>query len=101
MDFGLNYGWVCPVCGKANAPWVSQCTCKGKLLAPCEPTNGTGTTGNIPTQWTSMTQEDFQKAIQKYTTISDDYSTFTIYSNGETIKPKPDIGPADSTTALN
>lgn len=23
-----QYGWVCPLCGRANAPWMSQCTCK-------------------------------------------------------------------------
>ena len=23
-----QYGWVCPLCGRANAPWVSQCPCK-------------------------------------------------------------------------
>ena len=25
----INYGWVCPRCGRANAPWVSQCSCTG------------------------------------------------------------------------
>ena len=48
MDFDLNYGWVCPVCGKVNAPWASQCTCKGKLPAPYEPTCNTGTTSVSP-----------------------------------------------------
>ena len=23
-----NVGWVCPRCGKVNAPWVSQCSCE-------------------------------------------------------------------------
>ena len=22
-----QYGWVCPLCGRANAPWISQCNC--------------------------------------------------------------------------
>lgn len=22
-------GWVCPVCGRGNAPWNSTCSCKG------------------------------------------------------------------------
>ena len=23
-----QYGWVCPLCGRANAPWISQCPCQ-------------------------------------------------------------------------
>ena len=26
---GEPKGWVCPLCGRANAPWVSQCSCTG------------------------------------------------------------------------
>ena len=22
-----NYGWVCPLCGTVNAPWVQACHC--------------------------------------------------------------------------
>lgn len=22
-----QYGWICPVCGKGLAPWVSECPC--------------------------------------------------------------------------
>lgn len=25
-----QYGWVCPLCGRANAPWLSQCPCQPK-----------------------------------------------------------------------
>lgn len=40
-----QYGWVCPLCGRANAPWISQC--------PCMPT--TVWSGPIwsSTEWTS------------------------------------------------
>ena len=24
----VNYGWICPVCGRGNAPFVQTCPCK-------------------------------------------------------------------------
>lgn len=28
---GGSYDWVCPVCGRGNAPWNSCCPCKGNI----------------------------------------------------------------------
>ena len=33
QESSLKEGWICPRCGKVNAPWVPQCVC-----APKEPT---------------------------------------------------------------
>lgn len=24
----MNEGWICPRCGRVNAPWISFCICK-------------------------------------------------------------------------
>jgi hypothetical protein len=32
-----NEGWVCPLCGKVNAPWVPQCGCDAKKYEPVYP----------------------------------------------------------------
>ena len=28
----MSEGWVCPICGGVNAPWVARCPCEGKCL---------------------------------------------------------------------
>lgn len=37
-----RYGWICPVCGKGLAPWVSACSCRempvdNKITVSCTP----------------------------------------------------------------
>ena len=29
QDFGKKKGWICPVCGRGVAPWMSFCPCQG------------------------------------------------------------------------
>ena len=28
QDFGKQEGWICPVCGRGVAPWMSFCPCQ-------------------------------------------------------------------------
>jgi len=30
VQFGGNYGWICPVCKRVLAPFVSECPCHGQ-----------------------------------------------------------------------
>ena len=96
MEPIMTYGWVCPVCGKVNAPWTSQCTCKGKLPVPCEPTCNTGTSSVSPILTNSVTSKEFQKAIEDYLNVNSTYDPLVIDSSGKI--HKTDEGPSDSTT---
>lgn len=29
VQFAGNYGWICPVCKRVLAPFVSECLCHG------------------------------------------------------------------------
>lgn len=44
----IEYGWVCPKCGRANAPWVSFCPCNQNWDITW---TNKGTTGNKPEWW--------------------------------------------------
>ena len=63
-DYGYgNYGWICPKCGKVNAPHRDFCDCSGRGYYPnivyC---NGTGNTDLAPTITTSSnTAKEKQK----------------------------------------
>ena len=96
MEPIMTYGWVCPVCGKVNAPWASQCTCNGKLPAPYGPTCNTGTSSVSPILTNSVTPEEHQKVIEDYLNINSTYDPWIIDSSGKI--HKTDDGPSDSTT---
>ena len=94
MEPIMTYGWVCPVCGKVNAPWASQCTCKGKLPVFYGPTCNTGTPSVSPILDNSVTPEEFQKVTEDYSNINSTYGP-VIDSSGKI--HKTDDGPSDST----
>ena len=38
IDIGIvgePKGWICPRCGRANAPWVATCQCWGSTITWC------------------------------------------------------------------
>ena len=41
----MSVGWICPKCGRALAPWISECPCY--LEKEVIPTNSTDTWGNV------------------------------------------------------
>ena len=32
VDTYGQQGWICPRCGRVNAPWVMQCPCKSEVI---------------------------------------------------------------------
>ena len=88
MESIMTYGWVCPVCGKVNAPWASQCTCKGKLPVSYEPT-----CSHLLSDF--VTPKEYQKAIEDYSNINSTYDPWVIDSSGKIHKTND--GPSDST----
>lgn len=44
----INQGWLCPRCGRINAPWLPNCSCSGK---PMEITCGDYT--HYPAEWST------------------------------------------------
>lgn len=60
-----NYGWVCPLCKRVNAPWVSQCPCCDdgsypKVIGPCIPYTPDTSKGwwEEPPKWTCVVVSD-------------------------------------------
>ena len=57
QDFDKKEGWICPVCGRGVAPWMSFCPCQGDWKI----TYGTGTEGDIDLS----EYQDMRGSIQK------------------------------------
>ena len=96
MEPIMTYGWVCPVCGKVNAPWASQCTCKGKLPVPCEPTCNTGAPSFSHLLSDFVTPKEYQKAIEDSLNINSTHDPWVIDSSGKIHKTNYES--PDSTT---
>ena len=52
-------GWVCPLCKRANAPWVRQCDCK-------EAINKWGEPIHVPAVWPDSTSGPLPKPVITY-----------------------------------
>lgn len=44
----MSYGWICPKCGRVNAPWKSTCDCCNGIATPYTPPNTPQTTPYEP-----------------------------------------------------
>lgn len=61
-------GWVCPVCGKGNAPFVAQCPCQGR--------------GTVSTTTTSPTIAP-QPGYTSTPTVSPPHPSITVCTNDD------------------
>ncbi len=56
-EFPAQQGWICPKCGRVNAPWLSFCPCYDEEKKVIYSTgSGTGNMGVVDyVEWTSCT----------------------------------------------
>ena len=47
QDFSKKEGWICPVCGRGVAPWMSFCPCQSNWKITYGTGTGTGTYTNL------------------------------------------------------
>ena len=61
QDFGKKEGWICPVCGRGVAPWMSFCPCQGDWKI----TYGTGTGGDVDLSEYQDMMDGIQKTLEE------------------------------------
>ena len=89
-----QYGWICPRCGKVNAPWMATCNCGDyswnsnfwygtavpcvRTTIPPTPTATSTTTAN-PNVITTAT--NYGKTLEEADSIFDAYKDYNDYLN--------------------
>ena len=61
QDCGKKEGWICPVCGRGVAPWMSFCPCQGDWKI----TYGTGTEGDVDLSEYQDMMDCIQKTLEE------------------------------------
>lgn len=61
QDFGKKEGWICPVCGRGVAPWMSFCPCQGDWKI----TYGRGTGGDVDLSEYQDMMDRIQKTLEE------------------------------------
>ena len=61
QDFGKKEGWICPVCGRGVAPWMSFCPCQGDWKI----TYGRGTGGDVDLSEYQDMMDCIQKTLEE------------------------------------
>jgi len=85
MSDNKSYGWICPLCGIANAPWKGSCHCIGTITisTPTEPYSPNDWWQPNLYPWTTTIGDDGQpyltyeeKHYDGYEDEDEDVSTF-------------------------
>lgn len=64
-----KYGWICPRCGKVNAPWAPECECSADVMPWWKELEcGSSKFYENPTYTTSTTSNDSTYSTQSNST---------------------------------